>query len=113
MKKIFLFVLILSAGCSSAGYYPTRDIALAEAAIAAAKEVHAERLASDKYQFAVESLGRAKAYEKQGKYSASKRAARTALQYAEEAEEIAVMKLTQVPGTSKTPDVTDSGNPGD
>src|SRR3990167_2724604 len=111
MKKLFLFTTLVLFGCTSTGYYPARDMALAEAAVAAAKEVHAERLASDKYQFAVESLGRAKAYEKEGKYSASKRAARAAVKYAEEAEEIAVMKLTQVPGTSKTPDVTDSGNP--
>lgn len=106
MKKRFLIVTLFLFGCSSTSYYPAREIALAEVAVAAAKEVHAERLASDKYQFAVESLGRARAYEKEGKYYASKRAARTALKYAEEAEEIAVTKLTQVPGDSKSSTAT-------
>lgn len=96
MNKIILISLVM-IGCSAPSYYPTREIAYAEAAIAAAKEVHAERLASDKYQFALEALGNAKAYEKKGKMRAAKSAAKDARALAEEAEEIAVMKLVRVP----------------
>jgi hypothetical protein len=102
MRKAYILSFLLLIGCATTGYNPNREISLAEAAVAAAKEVHAERLASDKYQFAVEWLGKARAYKEKGKTWSAKRAAKKAVFYAEEAEEISTMKLSQVPYDSDT-----------
>jgi len=105
MKKVSILSLLILSGCASTGYNPDKEISHAEAAVAAAKEVHAERLAADKYQFAVEWLGRARAYKVQGKTYSAKKAAKKAVAYAEEAEEISVMKLSQVPFDSSSKDL--------
>jgi len=99
LRKLYLGLIasIFLISCAAPAYFPTREIAFAEAAMAAARDVHAQRLASHKYQFALEALGRAKAAARAKKMGAAKRYARRARAYAEEAEEIAVMKLARVP----------------
>src|SRR3990167_7853414 len=95
----FVFFVAFGSGCSSIApaYYPTRELALAEAAVAAAQDVHAQRLASAKYQLAIEELGKAKAAERDRRMGAAKRHSNWAREYAEEAEEISVMKLARMP----------------
>jgi len=97
-RSCALLILLFITACSTPHYYPVTEIAFAEASLAAARDVHAQRLASDKYQFATEELGRAKAAQRDGRMGAAKRHARSAQRWAEAAEERAMMRLARVPG---------------
>lgn len=78
---------------------PDEVLAIAEAAVNAAKEAKADQLAPEWYQRAEEELGRAKRAKEAREFDLAKKLALRTRGFAERAEEIAILKAEKGGGS--------------
>lgn len=93
MRKYF-YLLLVTVGLSSGGCVsppPDEDLALAEAAVLAAKEAKADQLAPEWYQKAEEGLSRARRAKEAKEFDLAKKLLLRARGFAEKAEEISIL----------------------
>lgn len=94
MRKYFYLLLIAiylgGGGCVAPP--PDEEFAIAESAVAAAKEAGGDRLAPEWYQRAEEELRRAKRAKEAKEFDLARKLSLRARDFAEKAEEIAILK---------------------
>ncbi len=78
---------------------PDEDLALAEAAVFAAKEAKADQLAPEWYQKAEEGLNRAKRAKEMREFDLARKLSRQSRGFAEKAEEISILKAEKGGGS--------------
>ncbi len=92
IKYLSLFGCVVVMGCSVATPRPIQEMSNAEAALKAAKELHAESLAPDVYRAASETYYKAKTEYRLKNFDVAKKLARKAMRLSEEAEFEAYLK---------------------
>lgn len=92
LKTIFVIGCALSIGCSVATPRPIQEMSNAEAALKAAKELHADTLAPDVYRAASETFYKAKTEYRLKNFDVAKKLAKKAMRLSEESEFEAYLK---------------------
>lgn len=89
---LFLWGVIYLAGVGCVAPPPDEEMAIAEAAVSAAKEARGDQLAPEWYQRAEDELNRARGAREAKEFDLAKKLALRARSFAEKAEEISVIK---------------------
>lgn len=99
MRKYFYLLLIMLSFLGCVSPPPDEDLALAEAAVLAAKEAKADQLAPEWYQKAEEGLSRAKRAKEMKEFDLAKKLSQQSRGFAEKAEEISILKAEKGGGS--------------
>lgn len=91
MRQYFYLLLIMLSFLGCVSPPPDEDLALAEAAVFAAKEAKADQLAPEWYQKAEEGLNRARRAKEMKEFDLAKKLLLRARGFAEKAEEISIL----------------------